>query len=95
MPNQNSGFRKSVQQARERWSQGKLTIRKIHDEGGTGRVVVHALSDLLDAILKGLFDAIIADLHDEMIHRVAIVLHGGNGRRDVAPYSDIDLMVLY
>ena len=46
---------------------------------GTGR---RALANLGQDGPKGLFS------------EIALVAHGGYGRRDVAPYSDVDLMIL-
>ena len=42
-----------------------------------------ALDDLGEAGPKGCWS------------QIALVAHGGYGRRDVAPYSDVDLMILH
>ncbi len=90
-----SGFRNSVIQAKQNWIKGRAQIREHHESGATGKAVTRQLSDLLDSILIGLYRAIIADLSPELESRVALVLLGGCGRQDIAPYSDVDLMVLY
>ncbi|MCH2177914.1 MAG: HD domain-containing protein [Mariniblastus sp.] len=90
-----SGFRDSVQAARERWQQGRDKIRTLHEEGASGRRVVNALSDLLDHILLGLYRSCLEDFSPEIGANVSFILHGGCGRREVAPYSDVDSMLLY
>ena len=88
-------FRQSVISARERWNDGRQIMRRVHEEGTPGRQVVHAMSDLLDHVLTDLFNAAIEDAADGIEQQVSIVLHGGCGRREVAPFSDVDLMILY
>lgn len=57
------------------------------------------LSDLLDQVVLDLYEAALVDLWpagcDELRSQVTLVAHGGFGRRDVAPYSDVDLMILH
>ena len=88
-------FRQSVLSARERWNDGRQIMRRVHEEGAPGRRVVHAMSDLLDHVLTDLFKAAIADFDASVEQQVSVVLHGGCGRREVAPFSDVDLMLLY
>ena len=58
-----------------------------------------ALSDLRDEVLLDLTRAALDDLHEGgpngLWSEIALVAHGGYGRRDVAPYSDVDLMILH
>jgi len=90
------GIPGNVKAARQRLAAGRAQLRELHDAGGTGRTVASGIADMTDAILLSLFDRIATDsgarqrVHDE----IAVVLHGGTGRRDMAPYSDIDLMLL-
>jgi len=84
-----------VQAARERWYHGRDKLRQLHEEGAPGRRVVNALSDLLDHVLLGLYRACLEDFSQELAANVSFVLHGGCGRREVAPYSDVDSMLLY
>ncbi len=83
-----------VLKIRQEWSEYLATMRQLHDEGGTGRRIVTALSDYRDQIIiqvyqLGLERSADADLGSS----TALVMHGGCGRRDVAPFSDVDLML--
>ena len=89
------GIRPSVLEARQRWSDGKLRLRKVHDQGGTGLSVCHALSDILDEIMVSIYEQALAEISPNLESRISMVLLGGSGRRDIAPYSDVDLMLLY
>ena len=90
-----AGFRESVQAARERWHHGRDTLRQLHEDGAPGRRVVNALSDLLDHVLLGLYRNCLEDFSPQVSANVSFVLHGGCGRREVAPFSDVDSMLLY
>ncbi len=84
-----------MQAARERWHDGRDKLQQLHEEGAPGRRVVNALSDLLDHVLLSLYRACLEDFSQEIEANVSFVLHGGCGRREVAPYSDVDSMLLY
>ena len=88
-------MRPSVIEARERWRLERVGIREMHDEGGLGVDVCHTMSDLLDSVLIRIYELALAEISPGLESRISLVLLGGCGRRDVAPYSDVDLMLLY
>ncbi|MEQ1905976.1 MAG: [protein-PII] uridylyltransferase [Pirellulaceae bacterium] len=90
-----SGLPEYVIESRQRWLAGKQVVRKEHDAGSPGKRSVQALSDLTDIVLKSLREAILAEIGENLDSQTALVLHGGCGRREFAPFSDIDLMLLY
>jgi len=89
-------FRQSVLAARETLGSGRENLRRQH-QGGLAAVQLCArLTDLWDSVVRRLFDAALEDLEMEPLRqRIALIPHGGYGRRDVAPYSDLDLMFLH
>lgn len=95
MSSQTDRFRASVNDARRDWQAGREQIRSLHQSGGSGLIVTREMSDLLDSVLIGLYESILSDISDDLGSRVALVLLGGCGRQDIAPWSDVDLMVLY
>jgi [protein-PII] uridylyltransferase len=93
-----SGLRASVIAAKQRWDDGRAQARQLHDQGAPGRRVTSALSDLLDEVLFSLWHAILESVDAataEVGTQVCLVLHGGCGRRSIAPFSDVDLMLLH
>ncbi len=92
-------FRQHILSARERLARQREELRRRHAAGTPGVQICGAMADLLDSIVLDLFDAAVGQLDAsdaaELLKDVCLVAHGGFGRRDVAPYSDIDLMILY
>ena len=92
-------IRDAVLAAKEHLAQGREKLRRQHDGGSPGIQVCAGLTDLLDGIVLNLFDAALAELargdSGDLSGDVALVAHGGYGRRDVAPYSDVDLLLLH
>ena len=94
-----SSLRSNVLAAKQRLADGYEEFQRRHDAGCEGVVLCAAISDLRDAVIVGLTQAAIADLDQSepggLLSEIAMVAHGGYGRRDVAPFSDVDLMLLH
>jgi len=91
-------LRAPVQQARHQLSEGRRKLKEQHQQGSPGIQVCARLTDLLDTVVLDIFQAALADLDQQgltdLASDVTIVPYGGYGRRDVAPFSDVDLMLL-
>ncbi len=94
-----SSLRLNVLSAKQRLAEGCEEFAGRHAAGCSGVELCAALSDLRDAVLLDLVRAALDDLGESgptgLWSEIALVAHGGYGRRDVAPYSDVDLMVLH
>jgi [protein-PII] uridylyltransferase len=92
-------LRPNVLAARQRLAEGHADFQRRHAQGCPGVELCAALSDLCDDVLIGLTEAALADLHEEgpegLWREMALVAHAGYGRRELAPYSDVDLMILH
>jgi len=101
------GLPQVVLDARERLRLGREKLRAQHDAGSRGIQVCAKLTDLSDSVVLDFYYAILEKLKDELPDgltpeivenlpsEMVLVANGGYGRRDVAPYSDVDLMLLY
>ncbi len=88
-------LRPEVLQARRRLEEGRQQLRRRHLAGASGTQVCYAWAELIDQVVVELFEQIAAEMvPPQVAASVTLVPHGGYGRRDMAPYSDIDLMVL-
>ena len=94
-----SSLRSNVLAAKERLAKGHEELYRRHQAGCSGVELCAALSDQRDAVLLDLTEAALHDLGEGgpkgLCSEIALVAHGGYGRRDVAPYSDVDLMILH
>lgn len=78
---------------RRRLDEGRAALRARHEAGTTGREIVRATSSLLDEVVTELFAAVLAANGNPA--GIAIAAIGGYGRKDLAPYSDVDLLLVH
>ena len=91
-------MRADLREARGRLADGRETLRQRHAAGAPGAEICAGLSDLFDEVILERFELALDDLGDRagpLRSHVALVPHGGYGRRDVSPFSDVDLMLLH
>ncbi len=87
-----ANLRPPVLKARDLLKRGRCQVEQQHRAGVPSIAVSQALADVFDQIVLHLFQEN-RDAEQDM-PRLALVAHGGYGRRDVAPFSDADLMLL-
>ena len=80
---------------REQLAAGRAKLKTQHERGSPGIQVCTLLTEMLDGVLLELFRASLAACDPRIEPLVALVPIGGYGRGDVAPYSDVDLMLLH
>jgi len=71
-------------------------VEEVHRAGGSGHTVVRLQAAAMDRIVQALWERAIAEAGAS--HKpspVALVALGGYGRRELAPHSDLDLMLLH
>ena len=92
-------FNTSVLAAKQRLAEGRDKLRQQHERGSPGIQVCALLTGLLDEIVVSLFDAALADQPADdarlLEGHVAMVALGGYARRQMAPFSDVDVMLLH
>ena len=88
-------MRDVVLRCRGRLKEGREKCRKQHDSGALGFQVSTRLADLYDDLVLEVWDQATSEYEgDPNLSGLALVAHGGFGRRDLAPYSDADVMLL-
>jgi [protein-PII] uridylyltransferase len=71
-------------------------IADVHRAGGSGQTVVRLQSAAMDRIVVALWERALAEAgKDRPASPVSLLALGGYGRRDLAPFSDVDLLVLH
>ncbi len=73
-------------------------LRARHDSGAPGLEIAQGRASVIDAIVARLFDHAIesyARTRGPTPAAVAMMALGGYGRRELAPWSDVDIMFLY
>ena len=88
-------MRQSVIEARQAWRGGCGKLREVHEAGAAGLSVCNQLSGLLESVLIQICQTAFEEISPDLGSRVSLTLLGGCGRGDIAPFSDVDLMLLY
>lgn len=92
-------LRESVLEAKQKLAAGREKLRRQHEAGVPGVQLCAQNTDCFDGIVLDLVNAAADDVPgftpEQVMSKLAIVPHGGYGRRDTAPYSDVDLMILH
>ncbi len=72
-------------------------IRERHNQGESGETIVRMLTNAADTILRGVFQfGLASSEHPEaLMRRIALCAHGGYGRSQLSPHSDLDVCLLY
>jgi [protein-PII] uridylyltransferase len=92
-------LRSNVLAAKARLAKGYEDFKARHAAGCPGLELCRLNSNLRDAVVLDLIEDAAKELGESgskgVLNEIAIVAHAGYGRRDVAPYSDVDLMILH
>ncbi|HEY2760185.1 MAG TPA: [protein-PII] uridylyltransferase, partial [Pirellulales bacterium] len=77
----------------------RAKVREQHDAGSPGIQLCTRLTEMFDRAVLDLYHQAMDDFAKPqrlaLARDVVLVAHGGYGRRDVAPFSDVDLMILH
>ncbi|MBF0212528.1 MAG: hypothetical protein HQM00_03060, partial [Magnetococcales bacterium] len=77
---------------RDAMKSGRDRLHQYHLAGATGQFIVQGHTVLTDAILQHIHALVVAG-HDST-ESFCLAATGGYGRRDLAPYSDVDLLFI-
>jgi [protein-PII] uridylyltransferase len=89
------GIRPIAVQAKEKWLAGRQQLHEAHQAGADGLSTSRGLSALQDDVLLEIYQSALEEIGPELESNIAAVLLGGGGRQEIAPFSDVDLMLLY
>ncbi len=92
-------LRSIVREIRQELVEGRQQLRAQHDLGLEGGRACARFTTLVDTAIMRIYESYLGELPEadarQLRERVALVAHGGYGRRQQAPFSDVDLMLLY
>lgn len=70
-------------------------LRDWHEAGGGGREITRQRSDIVDILLRELFEGVEREVATKpLAGRLCVTAFGGYGRRELTPMSDIDVLFL-
>jgi [protein-PII] uridylyltransferase len=73
----------------------RRTVAAAHAAGGAGVATTRLMAELCDGIVRDVWEEVCGSLPQTAAGGMAVVAVGGYGRREMAPHSDVDLMVLH
>jgi [protein-PII] uridylyltransferase len=79
--------------ARAYLDSGREVIQGLHRSGASGRTTVRATSELMDRLLRGLYSTLVVNASE--LPPIALAAVGGYGRRELAPRSDLDVILVW
>lgn len=94
-------MRPYLAEAKQRLLQGYQQLKRQHELGAGGREICNAMSNLWDGLICDNFRAALTEVlpdpngQGRLARSCSLLALGGLGRQDVAPHSDVDLMLLY
>lgn len=93
------GIHPAVLAAKEQLTLGREKVRKQHESGSPGvqvcRLMTEVLEDIVLRLWKTAWDELDEGTRSALDGRVSLTAHSGFGRREMAPYSDLDVMLLH
>jgi [Protein-PII] uridylyltransferase len=69
-------------------------LRLWHNAGGGGREIARQRAELIDIVFRELFEAVSKSAPPAPPDRFVVAAFGGYGRREMNPFSDVDIMFI-